>query len=140
MRLESELTLVKDVAAGQGVSYGYSYVTDQPTRLGLVPLGYGDGIPRHASNAGPCQVGGRVVTVAGKVCMDQFVVDLGPGAEDRPGDPVVLFGDGHGGEPTAEDWAHAAGTISYEITTRLGRSVPRVYVDGSGSSTPAHVA
>jgi len=68
--------------------------------------------------------------VAGRVCMDQFVLDLGPGALERAGDRVVLFGDGADGGPTAEDWARAAGTISYEIVTRLGARVPRVYLGG----------
>jgi alanine racemase len=115
------------VRAGQGVSYGHTYVTDQDTVLGLVPAGYGDGVPRDASNAGPVGVGGRVLNVAGRVCMDQFVLDLGPAAVDAVGDRVVLFGCGSDGEPTAQDWADAAGTISYEILTRIPAHIPRVY-------------
>lgn len=133
MRLEADLLLAKRVPAGQGVSYGHAYVTARETVLGLVGLGYADGVPRHASGTatapgGPVQVGGRRLGVAGRVCMDQFVVDLGPDAAARAGDPVVLFGTGADGEPTAEDWARAAGTISYEIVTRLGVRVPREYV------------
>ncbi len=132
MTLEAELATVKRVGAGQGVSYAHQYVTDRPTTLGVVPIGYADGIPRHASGSGPrlggpVQVGGRRLGVAGRVCMDQFVLDLGPGADERAGDTVTLFGAGPR-VPTAEDWARAAGTISYEITTRLGARVPRVYV------------
>ncbi|MDR1186161.1 MAG: alanine racemase [Bifidobacteriaceae bacterium] len=131
MTFESFLSLVKTVPAGQGLSYGHEYVTRERTRIGLVPLGYADGIPRAASNAGPVRVGGRDLRVAGRVCMDQFVLDLGPGAADRPGDRVVLFGPGADGEPTVQDWARATGTISYEITTRLPAHLERVYVDST---------
>lgn len=136
MTLEAELVTVKRVPAGQGVSYAHQYVTDRETVLGVVPLGYADGVPRHASGRGPAlggpvQAGGRRLGVAGRVCMDQFVLDLGPDATERAGDVVTLFGAGADGAPTAEDWARAAGTISYEITTRLGARVPREY-QGSG--------
>lgn len=133
MRLEADLVLTKVVPAGHGVSYGHEYVTAQRTVLGDVPVGYADGVPRHASGTGgrlgaPVQVGGRRLGVAGRVCMDQFVVDLGPDATEVAGDVVVLFGSGTGGEPTAEDWAQACGTISYEIVTRVGVRVPRRYL------------
>lgn len=132
MTLEAQLATVKDVGAGQGVSYAHQYVTDRATRLGVVPLGYADGIPRHASGTpgrlgGPVQVGGRRLGIAGRVCMDQFVLDLGPGADEQAGDVVTLFGRAPG--PTAQDWADVTGTISYEITTRLGARIPREYVN-----------
>ncbi|WP_329301240.1 alanine racemase [Streptomyces sp. NBC_00659] len=127
MTLSASLALVKHVPSGHGVSYGHHYVTPGETTLGLVPVGYADGIPRHASGTGPVLVGGKWRTVAGRVAMDQFVVDLG-GDEPEPGARAVLFGPGDGGEPTAEDWARAAGTIAYEIVTRIGTRVPRVYV------------
>lgn len=129
MALQARLTLVKRVPAGQGVSYMHRYVTNRETTLGLVPLGYADGVPRDATNVGPIQVGGRRRTIAGVVCMDQFVVDLG----DDPvaaGDVVSLFGSGRYGEPTAQDWADATGTISYEIVARMGPRVRRRYVGG----------
>jgi alanine racemase len=126
MTLSATLMLVKQVPGGHGVSYGHNYVTAGDTTLGLVPVGYGDGIPRHASGSGPVLVGGKWRTVAGRVAMDQFVVDLG-GDEPPEGSEVVLFGPGDRGEPTAEDWAQAAGTIAYEIVTRIGTRVPRVY-------------
>ena len=140
MTLQAELATVKAVPAGQGVSYAHRYVTDRATTLGVVPLGYADGIPRHASGTGPrlggpVQVAGRRLGVVGRVCMDQFVLDLGPDAAERAGDVVTLFGPGTDGEPTAQDWADAAGTISYEITTRLGARVPRAYVDGPDART-----
>ncbi|MFF0302744.1 alanine racemase [Streptomyces sp. NPDC004562] len=130
MTLSASLALVKQVPGGHGVSYGHHYVTPGETTLGLVPLGYADGVPRHASGAGPVLVGGKWRTVAGRVAMDQFVVDLG-GDEPAAGEPAVLFGPGDGGEPTAEDWAQAAGTIAYEVVTRISGRVPRVYVDES---------
>ncbi len=138
MTLEARLATVKEVPAGQGVSYGHQYTTPAATVLGDVPLGYADGIPRHASSGAgapgaPVRVGdgsaARVLRIAGRVCMDQFMLDLGPGAAEQAGDTVVLFGDHRLGVPTAQDWAEAAGTISYEITTRLGARVPRVYLN-----------
>jgi alanine racemase len=125
MTLVAQAALVKRVAAGEGVSYGHAYTTRDETTLVLVPLGYADGIPRHASNCGPVTIAGQRFRVAGRVCMDQFVVDVG----DLPvaaGDEVVLFGRGG---PSAQDWADAVGTIHYEIVTRIGPRVPRRYLE-----------
>ncbi|MFD7438092.1 alanine racemase, partial [Streptomyces sp. NPDC059861] len=108
MTLSASLALVKQVPGGHGVSYGHGYTTPGDTTLGLVPLGYADGIPRHASGTGPVLIGGKWRTVAGRIAMDQFVVDLG-GDEPPVGAQAVLFGPGDRGEPTAEDWAQAAG-------------------------------
>ncbi|MFF9010463.1 alanine racemase [Streptomyces goshikiensis] len=130
MTLKASVALVKAVPAGHGVSYGHHHVTAADTRLALIPAGYADGVPRHASGRGPVLVGGKVRTVAGRVAMDQFVVDLGPDDPVEAGDEAVLFGPGDGGEPTAEDWAQAADTIAYEIVTRIGGRVPRVYRNG----------
>ena len=131
MRLEAQVALVKDAPAGHGVSYGHTYTTRVPTRLALVPLGYADGVPRHASGTGPIHVGGRTLPVAGRVCMDQVVLDVGDLAV-RAGDAAVLIGDAGRGEPTAQDWADAAGTISYEIVTRVSSRLPRRYL-GAGA-------
>ncbi|WP_408055311.1 alanine racemase [Streptomyces paludis] len=133
MTLAASVALVKGVPAGHGVSYGHRYVTPAETHLGLIPLGYADGIPRHASGRGPVLVGGVRRRVAGTVAMDQFVVDLGADTPE-PGAEAILFGPGDRGEPTAEDWARAADTIAYEIVTRIGARVPRVYVDGEGAA------
>ncbi|MFF8411434.1 alanine racemase [Streptomyces omiyaensis] len=127
MSLKAGVALVKEVPSGHGVSYGHHYVTAGETTLGLIPVGYADGVPRHASGRGPVLVDGRIRTVAGRVAMDQFVVDLG-GDRPAPGTEAVLFGSGEHGEPTAQDWAEAADTIAYEIVTRIGARVPRVYV------------
>lgn len=130
MTLRGRLALVKQVPAGTGVSYAHAYTTGQDTTLALVPVGYADGLPRAAGGAGPLLVAGRRHQVAGRVCMDQVVVDLGdrPGVLDvHAGDPFVVFGDATRGEPTAQEWADAAGTIAYEIVTRIGSRVPRTY-------------
>lgn len=132
MRVTARLALVKHAPAGQGVSYGHAYTTTEDTVLGLVPLGYADGIPRHAGSLGPVQVDGRRLTVAGRVCMDQFVLDLGPSYAGAAGDEVVILGRGADGEPTAQDWAAAIGTINYEIVTRMSTRLPRVLV-GEGA-------
>ncbi len=132
MRLTARLINVKDCGPGQGISYGHQYTTSEDTRLGLVPLGYADGIPRHAGNLGPALVAGRRYTVAGRVCMDQFVLDLGRDSSAAVGDPVVLLGREAEGEPTAQDWAAAIDTINYEIVTRLGARVPRRYLGEAG--------
>jgi len=129
MTARARVMLTKRVPAGQGVSYGHTYFTDRETTLAVVPLGYADGIPRAASNAAPILLGGKHRRIAGRVCMDQVVLDCG----DDPvqdGDEAVLFGPGDGGEPTADEWAAVLDTINYEIVTRFGSSrVPRVYVD-----------
>ena len=128
MTLVASVALVKQVPAGHGISYGHHYTTPAETTLGLIPVGYADGIPRHASGRGPVLVGGRRRTIAGRVAMDQFVVDL-EGDEPEPGAEAVLFGPGDRGEPSAEDWAVAADTIAYEIVTRIGARVPRVHLN-----------
>jgi alanine racemase len=131
MTLLSTVALTKRVPAGSGVSYLHRYTTDAETTLALVPLGYADGIPRTATNTARVQVAGVRRTIAGTVCMDQFVLDV----EDDPvaaGDEVVLFGPGTAGEPTAQEWAEWLGTINYEIVTRVGARVPRTYVEASG--------
>jgi alanine racemase len=145
MTLTARLALTKHVPAGVGVSYGHRYHTPVATTLGLVPLGYADGVPRAAGNTAEVLVRGARASVrrpiSGVVCMDQFVVDLGSdnsndnsndNSDDdddafAAGDEVLLFGPGDSGEPTAQDWAEALDTISYEIVTRIGVRVPRVY-------------
>lgn len=129
MTLKSRFSLVKTLPAGSGVSYGHTYHTAADTTVGLVPLGYADGIPRAASNVGPILSAGAVRPIAGRVCMDQVVLDLGADAGAQAGDEVVLFGDARHGHPTATEWADLTGTIAYEIVTRLGPRVPRVIVD-----------
>jgi alanine racemase len=127
MRLTARVMIAKRAPAGSGVSYGHRYVTAAETTLAVVPLGYADGVPRAATNLGEVLLAGRRRRIAGTVCMDQFVVDVGDD-QVAAGDEVVLFGPGDGGEPTADDWAAVLGTINYEIVTRVGLRVPRVYL------------
>lgn len=126
MTLRATVAVTKRVPAGTGVAYGHRYVTDRETTLAIAPLGYADGVPRQASNIGELLVGGRRRRIAGTVSMDQIVVDVGDDPV-RPGDEAVLFGPGGAGEPTADEWAAAVGTINYEIVTRIGPRVPRRY-------------
>ncbi len=133
MTVRARVALAKRVPAGQGVSYGHAYRTPAPANLALVPLGYADGVPRAASNRASVRLAGANRRIAGRVCMDQIVLDCGddPVAE---GDLAILFGPGDEGEPTADDWAAAADTINYEIVTRFGsHRVSRVY---SGADQP----
>jgi alanine racemase len=129
MTLRTHLANVKRVGAGEGVSYGHQYVTERETTLALIPLGYADGIPRAATNVGPVAINGNRYTISGRVCMDQFVVDVGD-APVTVGTEAVLFGPGTAGEPTAQDWAEVLDTIHYEVITRIGARVPRSYVGG----------
>jgi len=126
LELSAGIVSVKRATAGSGVSYGYDYRTTAETSLALVPLGYADGIPRQASGRGPVSINGHRYRVAGRVAMDQFVVDVGDD-EVSVGDRAVVFGDPSSGAPSVEDWARAADTINYEIVTRLGGKIEWTY-------------
>jgi alanine racemase len=128
MTLRATVALAKRVPVGQGVGYGLTYHTTAPSTLALVPLGYGDGLPRNASNVGEVLIAGRRRRIAGRVAMDQVVVDCGDDPV-RAGDEVLVFGPGDRGEPTAREWAGYCDTIDYEIVTRIGPRVPRRYPD-----------
>ncbi|MEU3255510.1 alanine racemase [Streptomyces sp. NPDC006997] len=126
MSLRARIAQVERVPAGQGVSYGHTYRTARRTRLAVVPLGYADGVPRAAGNTVPVWVSGARHRIAGRVCMDQFVVDLGD-TPAAPGDEVVLFGPGCDGEPTLAEWVRRLDTIANEVVVRIGERVTRVY-------------
>ncbi len=130
MTARTRLAMVKRAHQGDGVSYSHLWTAPADTTLGLVPAGYADGIPRSASNVAEVFVAGRRRPMRGRVCMDQFVVDLSDDDVD-PGAEAILFGSGAHGEPTAQDWAEAAGTINYEIVTRIGGRFVRRYVDSA---------
>jgi alanine racemase len=137
MTVRTRLIQVKQVSAGTGVSYGHRYITTGDAVLGLVPLGYAEGVPRGAFGLAEVQVRGRRWLISGTVCMNQFVVDFG----DEPvveGDEVVLFGPGDSGEPTAQEWADALGTLSYEIVTRFGGRTSRSYFGVAYEDDPVH--
>jgi alanine racemase len=126
MELSAAVISVKRVPAGTPVSYEYTYRTAGPSTLALVPLGYGDGVSRHASDRGPVLIGDKTYSVAGRIAMDQLVVDVGDDPV-KTGDRAVLFGDPATGAPSAADWAEAADTINYEIVTRIGGRVERTW-------------
>jgi alanine racemase len=130
MSLRAKLHLVKEVPANSPVGYGATAVTDRYTKLGIVAMGYADGIPRIAQGAG-IFVHGRRAPIIGRVSMDQFVVDLGPDSQAISGEWVEVFGDGIAGGYTAEEWGSACGSINYEIVTRIGPRVPRIYRSSS---------
>lgn len=135
MTLAARVALTKDILPGESVSYGHTWTAEREAKLALVPVGYADGIPRAASNLGEVFVGGQRRRIAGRVCMDQFVVTCPDGVE--AGDELIVFGPGNQGEPTAQDWADTTDTLSYEIVTRIGPRIPRVYTGGRGSSEQA---
>ena len=126
MQLRAKLHLVKQVPEGAAVGYGATAHTTSETKLGIVAMGYADGIPRIAKNVGVF-VHGRKAPVIGRISMDQFVVDLGADSTAVSGDWVIVFGDGSKGEYTADDWGAASLSINYEIVTRIGPRVPRIY-------------
>ena len=131
MTLRCPVVLVKSVHAGDGVSYGHTWVADRDTTLALLPIGYADGVYRALSGRFEVIINGRRRPSVGRVCMDQFVVDLGPGETGvREGDTAILFGPGTDGEPTAQEWADLLGTIHYEVVTSLRGRVTRVYREG----------
>ncbi|MEY2814972.1 MAG: hypothetical protein RIS05_720 [Actinomycetota bacterium] len=130
MTVRAKLHLVKDVPAGSPVGYGATASTSRDTKLGVVAMGYADGIPRTAQGAG-IFVHGKRAPIIGRVSMDQFVVDLGSDSKAISGDWVEVFGDGSAGGYTAEDWGSASGSINYEIVTRIGPRVPRIYRSSS---------
>lgn len=130
MRLISKVAQVRRIQAGEGVGYGHDFVAAKDTTLALIPLGYADGIPRIAGGQASVLVRGVRMPVIGRITMDQFVVDAGDVLLE-PGEPVVVFGDGSDGEPTAADWAEWAQTIPHEIYCGLGSRVPLRYVEGT---------
>lgn len=133
MRLSTRVLHVKDVPEGTPISYGRAFVTERPSRIATLPVGYGDGYPRSLSNRGHVLVGGRRAPVVGRVCMDLTMVDVTGIPDVQPGTEVVLIGaqPGPGGEVrmTAEELASKAGTISYEVLVSVSKRVPRVHRD-----------
>jgi alanine racemase len=124
LRLTAPVVQVRRVAAGTGVGYGHSHVTERATTLALLPVGYADGLPRTASGRAEVFVGGRRRPVVGVISMDQVVIDVGDDPV-LPGDEALVFGPGDSGEPTVGDWARWAGTIPHEIVTGIGTRVRR---------------
>ena len=135
MTLKCPVALVRSVQAGDGVSYGHTWIAEHDTTLALLPIGYADGVFRTLSGRIDVLIKGRPRRSVGRICMDQFVVDLGPGEVDvAEGDDAILFGPGTQGEPTAQDWADLLGTINYEVVTSPRGRVTRTYRGATGQS------
>jgi alanine racemase len=131
MTLTCPVASVRRIRAGDGVSYGHTWIAERDTTVALLPIGYADGVFRSLGGRLDVLINGRLRRGVGRICMDQFVVDLGPGPVDvAEGDRAVLFGPGDAGEPTAQDWAELLGTINYEIVTSPRGRVNRVYRGG----------
>lgn len=131
MTLRCPVAMVKEVPAGEGVSYGHTWIAERDTTVALLPVGYADGIFRALGGRIGVLINGRLRPSVGRMCMDQFVVDLGPGAPDvAEGDEAILFGPGGSGEPTAQMWAEVLGTINYEIVTSPRGRILRTYRRG----------
>ncbi|OBK29959.1 alanine racemase [Mycobacterium asiaticum] len=128
MTVKCPVALVKSINAGEGVSYGHTWTAPHDTNVALMPIGYADGVFRALGNRLEVLINGRRRPGVGRICMDQFVVDLGPGKPDvTEGDEAILFGPGTQGEPTAQDWADLVGTIHYEVVTSVRGRITRTY-------------
>lgn len=135
LALRSQVVYFKVVAAGHPVSYGATWQRDVPTRIATVQMGYGDGWPRSLSSLGEVLIRGQRLPIAGRVCMDQFMVEVGQGSAYN-GDEVVLIGEQDGHCIRAEDVARQAGTIAYELLVRLNDRIPRIHVGGIAAASP----
>lgn len=134
MTLKCPVALVRSLRAGDGVSYGHTWVADRDTTVALLPVGYADGVFRPLSNRIEVLINGRRYRNVGRICMDQFVVDLGPDGGATEGDDAILFGPGTGGEPTTQDWADLLGTINYEVVTSPRGRFVRTYTGSTGEA------
>jgi alanine racemase len=128
LSFKAEVSFAKEVAAGEGISYGLHYRLSASSVIATVPVGYADGVARRLSQVGgEVLIGGRRRPIAGSVTMDQILVDCGPGARVKAGDEVVLIGRQGDQEVTAWEWAERLGTIAYEVTCALSARLPRIY-------------
>jgi alanine racemase len=133
MSIRARIHLVKDVPAGSQVGYGGSAITKVDTKLGVIPMGYSDGIPRNANSDVGVLVGNKRAPIIGRVSMDQFVVDLGRDSSAKAGDWAYIIGSNpsdsytSASSYTADSWSSASATINYEIVTRIAARVKRIY-------------
>jgi alanine racemase len=124
MELRTNVSLIKQVKKGESISYGRTWIAPQDTHVAVLPVGYGDGLPRLLSNKWQVFIGGKAYPLVGRICMDQCMADLGQSQEVHRWDEAVLFG---GPAPSAAVVAEKVGTIPYEITCNINKRVPRVY-------------
>lgn len=136
MQLIARVSHLKTLSAGNGISYGHTYVTSKETKIATFPCGYADGYPRCLSNKGYVVISGNKCPIIGRVCMDQFMVDVTEVSDIKIGDEAVLMGEGI----TIDSLAQMAGTISYELCCTVGRRVPRAYfLNGKHVETISYV-
>ncbi len=128
MELISHLTFVKDIPAGTAVSYGGTFVAEKPVRVATVPVGYADGYPRSLSGKGWVLIHGKRAPILGRICMDQFMVDVTDIPEAQPGDKVILIGKDGKEEISIEGFGDLSGRFSYEFACCIGKRVPRIYL------------
>jgi alanine racemase len=135
MRLYSQVSMVKELAAGVGISYGHMFTTSRPTTIAVIPVGYADGYPRRLTKGGRVIIRGKSAPIVGAICMDQCMVDVTDISGIAAGDTVTMLGEAEDADPavgiSADDLADTVGTISYEIVCGIGKRVPRVYINGN---------
>lgn len=127
MSLKSHVIYVKTVPAGTRVSYGSTYITERETKIATIPVGYGDGYPRNLSNKGYVLINGHKVSIIGRVCMDQFMVDVTDIKDVKRGDEVILVGSDGSNSISVEELSELAGTFNYEFVCGIGKRIPRIY-------------
>ncbi|MFB7817828.1 alanine racemase [Paenibacillus chitinolyticus] len=128
MQFKTRLVQVKDVEVGTPVSYGGTFIAERPTRIGTIPAGYADGLSRSLSNRGDMLLHGRRVRIAGRVCMDQTMLDITDVENTEEGDPVTIFGKSGDAFLHVDEIAELMDTINYEVVCLIGKRVPRVYL------------
>lgn len=128
MTLKAEISNIKVVPKGTGISYGQIFVTERESKIATIPIGYADGFTRLLTSKSEVAIKGQRAPVVGKICMDQSMIDVTDVENVHIGDEVILFGDGSFGSPHIDEVAKTLGTISYEVLCMVGRRVPRVYV------------
>lgn len=128
MSLKSRIVFLKELEKGRTISYGATYETTKVERIATIPIGYGDGYPRSLSNKGYVLIHGKKAPICGRICMDQFMVDVTDIPEAKEGDVVTLVGKDHGAEITMEEIGDLSGRFNYEFACDLGKRIPRVYI------------
>lgn len=128
MELKSHVSFVKTLQAGEAISYGGTYVTEKPTTVATIPLGYADGYPRQLSNKGWVLIHGKRAHILGRVCMDQFMVDVTEIPDVCPGTEVTLIGKDGDEVISIEELGDLSGRFSYEFACEISKRVPRIYI------------
>lgn len=129
LTLKARIIHLKTLNKGEGISYGKTYITDRVSKIATLPIGYADGLSRLHAGKGKVIIGGKMVPIVGRICMDQCMVDVTDIPDVKLGDEVILIGsDDYGNRITADDLANNIGTISYEILCDISKRIPRIYI------------